>query len=257
MIGSLPLFHRIAGRPVVVVGEGEMADAKRRLVERAGGVAVDETSSDARLAFVALADEDAARAAAAALRERGLLVNVVDRPGLCDFTVPSLLDRSPVLIAIGTGGASAGLAKALRLRLERLLPAKLGTLADALQAARASLRERWPDAGDRRRAVDAALTEGGALDPFGEASAGDVSAWLSDAADTMTKSAEFTVTSADPDDLTLHQARWLGSADLVAYEPGVPNVILNRARADATRREIGVGAPAPSASGLVVTIRRG
>ena len=149
MIDSLPLFHRVTGQPVILLAEGEAGEAKRRLIERAGGVIVSEDDLHARLAFVALDDPDAA---AVRLRARGVLVNVADRPDLCDFTVPSLLDRAPVLVAIGTGGASAGLAKALRLRLEALLPQSLGALASALATSRAALRRRWPDAGDRRRA---------------------------------------------------------------------------------------------------------
>ncbi|RQW40866.1 bifunctional precorrin-2 dehydrogenase/sirohydrochlorin ferrochelatase, partial [Novosphingobium sp. LASN5T] len=148
---SLPLFHRIAGQPVVVLGQGEAAAAKRRLVQRAGGVVVDDLAegidTGARLAFIAHDDEAAARADAIRARGAGLLVNVSDRPELCDFTVPSLVDRDPVLIAVGTGGASAGLAKALRLRLERLLPQGLGGLALALHAAREAVRARWPSPG--------------------------------------------------------------------------------------------------------------
>ncbi|MFM9500772.1 bifunctional precorrin-2 dehydrogenase/sirohydrochlorin ferrochelatase, partial [Streptomyces galilaeus] len=83
-----------------------------------------------------------------------LLVNVVDRPALCDFTTPSLVDRAPVVIAVGTDGASAGLAKAVRLGIDRLLPQSVGALAMGLQAARGALRERWPGAADRRRALD-------------------------------------------------------------------------------------------------------
>ena len=169
MIASLPLFHRIAGQPVIVLGTGAAAQARRRLVERAGGHVVDDlqegVDKGARLAFVA--HDDAASASADSLRLRcaGLLVNAADRPDLCDFTVPSLLDRDPVLIAIGTGGASAGLAKALRLRFETLLPQSLGRLAAALHASRAALRTRWPAATDRRRALDGALGDGGPLDP--------------------------------------------------------------------------------------------
>ena len=163
MIESLPLFHRVAGQPVIVLGEGDGAQAKRRLVERAGGQVVDDLQAGidagARLAFIA--HDDAAMAEADCLRARcaGLLVNATDRPELCDFTVPSILDRSPVLLAIGTNGASAGLAKALRLRLETLLPQSLGVLARGLYAARSRLRSRFPDAGDRRRALDAALRD--------------------------------------------------------------------------------------------------
>ncbi len=254
MTDSLPLFHRITGQPVIVLGEGEAAQAKRRLVEKAGGIVVGE-EAEARLAFVGIEDEVEAVAAATRLRARGLLVNVVDRPALCDFTVPSLLDRSPVLIAIGTGGASAGLAKALRLRLEALFPPVLGQLAEALFAARSALRQRFPDGGDRRRALDAALGEGGALDPLRSGNETGVERWLQGASTNPDIIAEFTLTSADPDDLTLGQARLLGSADLVAYESGVPPAIIARARADAAQLELEPGAQCPAYRGLVVIIR--
>ena len=254
MIESLPLFHRIAGRPVIVLGEGEAAEAKARLVARAGGRVCGEDELAARLAFVALPEPEAA---AERLRARGVLVNVPDRPELCDFTVPSVLDRKPVLIAIGTGGASAGLAKALRLRLEALLPASLGTLAQALAAARGALAARWPIAGDRRRALDSAFGEGGALDPLNDGDAvARVRNWLNDAPQTVVEDAEFILTSDDFEDLTLRQTRLLGSADLIAYEPDVPSAILDRARADAARQAIGKGEAAPGADGLVITLRR-
>src|SRR3546814_9647451 len=114
-ITSLPLFHRVRGGRVVVIGEGEAAEAKRRLVARAGGIPCSEAEAHhAAIAFVALEDTRAAETAALRLKRRGMLVNVVDRPDLCDFTTPSILDRHPVLIAFGTDGASAGLAKHLR-----------------------------------------------------------------------------------------------------------------------------------------------
>lgn len=253
MIDALPLFHRIASKPVIVLGEGEAALAKRRLVERAGGVVVQDELAAARLAFVAL---DEPEAAAARLKARGILVNVPDRPDLCDFTLPSILDRSPVLLAIGTGGASAGLAKALRLRLETLLPPALGGLAAALGRARAAMRERWPDAGTRRRALDAALGEGGLLDPLGRGSGEAVEAWLAgDAVFASGGVAEIRLTSDDPDDLTLRAARLLGSADVIAHEAGVAPAILDRARADAVRLELGPGEAAPTSSGLVLVLR--
>lgn len=251
---SLPLYHRLAAAAVIVLGEGEAAEAKRRLIERAGGVVVGEDDPSARLAFVAL---DAPEAAAARLKARGLLVNVVDRPDLCDFTVPSLLERGPVLIAVGTGGVSAGLAKSLRLRLEALLPASLGALAEALGAARSKLRARYPDGGERRRALDVALGNGGALDPLAEHDANAVERWLAHSGTSDERIAEFTLASDDPDDLTLRQARWLGSADLVAYEAGTAPAVLARARADAARIELAAGQIPPVRAGLTVIIRRG
>lgn len=258
-IDSLPLFHRIAGRPVIVLGSGEAAEAKRRLVERAGGIAVSDeeaagnAADGARLAFVALDDPEPA---VQRLQARGVLVNVVDRPDLCDFTTPSILDRSPVLLAIGTGGASAGLAKALRLRLEALLPQSLGTLARALGAVRPGLRARWPDGGERRRVLDGALAVGGALDPLDEASAARVGSWLAGATEGDGAGvAEIRLRSADPEDLTLREARLLGSADVLAFEPGVPPAVLDRARADAVRTAIAPG-DVPVANGRLVVVLR-
>ncbi|WP_373489078.1 bifunctional precorrin-2 dehydrogenase/sirohydrochlorin ferrochelatase, partial [Blastomonas sp.] len=133
---QLPIFLNLSGRPIILLGDGEAAAAKRRLIERSGGVPVGEDHAGASIAIVAIDDEEEALLAVGRLKARGLLVNAVDRPQLCDFTTPAIIDRDPVLIAIGTGGASAGLAKALRQRLETLLPARLGALALALDAAR-------------------------------------------------------------------------------------------------------------------------
>lgn len=251
---SLPLLHRLNETPVILLGEGEAGEAKRRLLERAGAQIVGEDDPAARLAFVAL---DEPEEAAARLKARGLLLNVTDRPELCDFTVPSILERGPVLIAVGTGGASAGLAKALRLRLEALLPASLGALAEGLQAARSAMRQRFPQGADRRRALDVALAEGGPLDPLRAESAGRLKEWLEGASAGGAGLVEFNVASDDPDDLTLRQARWLGAADVVAFESGVSTEILSRARADAARVELARGAEVSADEGLTVVIRRG
>jgi uroporphyrin-III C-methyltransferase/precorrin-2 dehydrogenase/sirohydrochlorin ferrochelatase len=166
-----------------------------------------------------------------------------------------LLERGPVQIAFGTGGVSAGLAKALRLRLEALLPATLGDLAKALGTARSALRQRLPDAGDRRRALDAALAAGGALDPLDGHSASRVEAWLQGAQAVQSAPAEIILRSHDPDDLTLREARLLGSADCILYDADVPSAVLDRARADAVRQIIGADNVASQASGLVVLLR--
>ncbi len=262
---SLPLFVRFEGRPVILLGEGEPADAKRRLLARAGAEIVSD-HSEARLAIVAIEDEAEAVSAAQALRARGLLVNVVDRPALCDFTVPAIVDRAPVLVAIGTGGVSAGLAAALRQRLEGLLPAGLGALAQALFDARAGLRALFPEASERRRAIAAALDD--ELDPLRGGSADGVKSWLAGLAASQSPGegrspvtavkvgadqpaasslgpglrreagseyAHIALTSTDPDDLTIRQARVLAQADRVFHTAAVPPAIVDRARADAAR----------------------
>ena len=253
---SLPLFHRIAGQRVVVVGNGEMAEAKARLVERAGGIPCAETEAHhAKMGFVALDDPRAAEAAALRLKRLGLLVNVADRPELCDFTLPSILERGPVIIAVSTGGASAGLAKHLRLRLEKLLPQGLGALAVGLAAARERIRNRFPDGTERRRAIDEALGEGGTLDPFEQASSERIDEWLdTTAAPEGDRVLQFDIASDDPDDLTVRQARALGTADVVLHDEAISEAVLIRARADALR----VAMPADPAGhdGQVVVLRR-
>ena len=252
---SLPLFHRIAGERVVVVGSGGMAVAKARLVERAGGIVCAETEAHyAKLAFVALEDQRAAEAAALRLKRAGLLVNVADRPELCDFTLPSILDREPVLVAISTGGASAGLAKHLRLRLERLIPQPIGNLASGLSSIREKLHTRRPDADMRRSALDRALDEGGTLDVLQAESASRIDTWIeTGTTEGETSVFEFVLTSDDPDDLTLRQARLLGRADTVLHDPAIPEAILVRARADARRYPLPDEEPT---SGLTVVLRR-
>ena len=248
---SLPIFVRIRDRPVILLGDGAAAAAKRRLLERAGAKIVDETA-EAAIAIVALEDADAVAAAVARLRARAILVNAVDRPELCDFTIPAILDRDPVVVAIGSDGRSAGLVKALRQRFEAMLPTSLGMLAERLHAARGRLRVRYPDGADRRRAIDEALAPGGPLDPFAAPASGE--AWIEASAAPRDPQVEWiALSSTDPDELTLRAARLLGQADRILHDPAVPAAILDRARADA-ERIVGGAPPAPPAAGLTLII---
>ena len=249
-LAALPLFVKLAGRPVILLGDGEAAEAKRRLLERAGARIVGE-EAEAALAIVAL---DQPEETVARLRARGILVNTVDRPELCDFTLPAIVDRDPVLIAVGTGGASAGLAAALRQRIEAMLPVKLGKLAWGLNIARGRIRERWPDTAERRRAIGAALAEGGALDPLAEHDQEAVDLWIAGGGrDPANRLVYIALGSEDPDDLTLRQARALAAADRIFHRADVPQPILTRARADAVRIECDV-APADPGPGLSVDL---
>jgi len=253
-MNQLPLFVTIRGKPVILLGQGDAADAKRRLIERAGGICVSEENGGARLAFVAIEDRNVAADIASRLKANGLLVNVVDQPELCDFTTPAIVDRDPLLVAIGTGGASAGLAKMVRQAIERFLPARLGELALRLQSARDAVRSRWPDGAERRRQIDAALNPGGPLDPLGPDSADNVDEWL-DRGGAMPASGAITIDlhSSDPEDLTLRTARLLGQADHVYIDGPIGDELVNRARADAVRH---FGMPdGDLPTGLVIHLR--
>jgi uroporphyrin-III C-methyltransferase / precorrin-2 dehydrogenase / sirohydrochlorin ferrochelatase len=262
MMDQLPIFTNLRGRNVVLLGSGDAADAKRRLIERAGGVCVTDCPNAvckcARIAFVALEDETTARAQAERLRGKGMLVNVVDRPDMCDFTTPAIIERTPVLIAVGTGGASAGMAKAIRQRIEAMLPQSLGRLALSVASAKDMIRARWPDAAQRRRALDAAFQSGGALDPCRDAADNAVENWIAGAGGAREDAViDITLTSNDPDDLTLRTARLLGEADTVYYDPEITPAILIRARADAVRCTGPLPATVPNGLTLYLRLREG
>jgi precorrin-2 dehydrogenase/sirohydrochlorin ferrochelatase len=178
---TFPAFFPLAGRRVVVVGAGEQAEAKARLFDGSpaeivrldDGRALDpETYRGAALAFIACDDEAFARMAAAAAREAGAPVNVVDRPELCDFFTPALVDRGEVVAAVGTGGASPVLAQVLKEAIEVSVPEGAGRVAALLRQFRAQVRAAFPDMGERRRFVLSVL-EGPAAEA---AMAGDMEA---------------------------------------------------------------------------------
>jgi len=248
---QLPVFLNLRGMSVLLVGEGEAAEAKRRLIENAGGLITDDPDT-ARIAFIAA---EASPADVAVLHAQGLLVNVVDRPDLCDFTVPAIVDRSPVIVAIGTGGASATLAKALRERLEALLPASLGDLARSIRAARERVTDARPTASGRRRFWDRLLAPGAALDPLHEVSdtAAGIEAALALNDTDAAERHEIVLVSDDPDGLTLRQLRLLSRADTIVQGEDIPAAVLDRARRDAVRVRDDSGAPRP---GLTIILRR-
>jgi uroporphyrin-III C-methyltransferase/precorrin-2 dehydrogenase/sirohydrochlorin ferrochelatase len=251
----LPIFVTLAGRRVILVGDGEAAEAKARLVRAAGGKIVGEDAADAALAFVALDDDADALAAAARLRARGLLVNVVDKPALSDFLMGAIIDRAPVTLAISTAGASASLARALRTRLEALLPASLGPLARAILAARDAVSARHPTPNDRRRLWERALAEGGPLDPLAALADPDaaVTAVVAGSSAAAPELLVITITSLDPGELTLNQLNALARCDALVTEGEVPPAIIDRARRDAARL---AAVPDPLPPGLTVVLRR-
>ena len=135
---AFPAFFPLAGRTVVIAGEGEGAEAKERLFEGSPANIRRLKGEDARkpisyqgaiLAFVASRDDAFAIAAAKAARAANVPVNVVDRPDLCDFMTPAVIDRGEVVAAVGTAGASPMLAALLRHDIETRVPEGAGRVA--------------------------------------------------------------------------------------------------------------------------------
>ena len=163
---AYPLLLNLAGRRALVVGGGKVALRKAQALADAGArvrvVACEflpEFAHDARLecvqetyaarhmagAFLAVAatDDEAVNARVAAdARAAGVLVNVVDRPALCDFIVPSVVERGRLMIAICTGGAAPSLARRIREHLEKEFGPPYAALLDAL----AEVRDRYKSA---------------------------------------------------------------------------------------------------------------
>lgn len=159
---SFPAYFPLAGRRVVIAGSGAHAEGKARLFEGSpaevvmvdDGRAFDpETYRGAALAFVATEERAFADMAAQAAREAGVPVNVVDRPQLCDFFTPALVDRGEVVAAVGTGGASPVLAQVLKQELETRIPEGAGRVAALLREFRKPVQAAFPDLVARRHFV--------------------------------------------------------------------------------------------------------
>ena len=157
---AFPAFFPLSGKTIVVAGSGEAAEAKLRLFAGSpaalkrleGEDAFDPTEyAGAALAFVASADEAFAEAAVNAARAASVPVNAVDRPTLCDFTTPALIDRGEVVAAIGTGGASPMLATMLRHDLEARVPEGAGQVAALFARLQDEVRAALPEAHQQSR----------------------------------------------------------------------------------------------------------
>ena len=242
-----PAFYPLAGRRVGLAGEGEGLAARLRLLsgspaelvvlDAASAVAAESWAGMA-LGFVALPDPDLASRIAAAVRAAGVPVNVMDRPALCDFTVPALIDRGALVAAFGTGGASPLVAARLRAELEPRVPEGLGRLARFLDDHKAELRRRWPDPG-ARRVVLSGLLEGpvaaAVLEGRPEAELRDL---LSLALEGAARPAGrlFALPPSTPADLlSLRALQVLSSTDVLVVEPGGCGDVAALARREARR----------------------
>lgn len=245
------MFFDLAGRPVVVVGAGPAADRRVALVRTAGAeVRRVERLAEGDLrgvvaAFVATGDLARDTEARDVARAAGVPVNVVDRPALCDFILPAIVDRGDVVVAISTGGSSPTLAASLRARVEAVLPERIGDLARLAASLRAQVNGLIVDPGQRRR-LWRRLAEGpvARLVLDGDAAAARRAALVElDAArgDTVAPGIVHIVGAGpgDPDLLTLRAIQSLREADVILHDELVPPAVLARARRDAELVAVG------------------
>ena len=151
-MNQLPIFLNVRGRKVVVLGEGRAAEGRAALARSAGAeIARGPDFAGAVAAFIATGGEAGDIAAANAARAAGIPVNVMDRPALCDFIMPAIVERGAVTVAVSTGGASPTLAQIVRDRIEAVLPDRLAAVAEMAQRFRHQVALAVPDF-ERRRA---------------------------------------------------------------------------------------------------------
>jgi precorrin-2 dehydrogenase/sirohydrochlorin ferrochelatase len=243
---AFPAFFPLAGKTIVIVGAGEAAEAKVRLfagspatILRLDGEAAlsAKVYEGAALAFIATEDDAFAEAAAGAARAAHVPVNVVDRPALCDFTTPAVIDRGEVVAAIGTGGASPMLATLLRHDIEVRVPEGAGRVAALFAGLQDEVRKALPEPHRRRAFLRAALT-GPAAEAAMRGDQAEAIRLLRDALahDAPGVGAVLYIDARGPvDQLTLRAARALSAADVLVCDDGADAEVLALARRDAER----------------------
>jgi uroporphyrin-III C-methyltransferase / precorrin-2 dehydrogenase / sirohydrochlorin ferrochelatase len=274
-VDYLPVFLNLRDRQVLLVGAGSVAARKARLLHAAGarlrivaparGPELEEFCQRSGAEFIAAAftpqhlqgcvfavaatdEAEANLQVCAAGRAANVWVNAVDDPAASTCLMPSIVDRSPVIVAIGTGGAAPTLARRVRTQIEELLPARLGALARAAGDRRAQVRAALPELTARQRFweefIDSPLAQqllGGSADEAQVAA--EFSAQLQRAI-TPGAGAHGAVWligagPGDPDLLTLRAQQLLQQCDVVLYDRLVPEAVLARVRRDAERIFVG------------------
>lgn len=259
-----PIFVDLDNRPVTVVGGTEEALRKVRLLLKTGAViniiapAIhEELAAEPRVNWIARAYqpgllEGAALvySADASLNERvaedskalGIPVNAVDNPDISTFIVPSIVDRDPVVVAIGTEGTAPILGQGLRARIDAMLPQALGDLAKAASSLRERVAEAIPP-GNRRRGFWYRFFFGDVREAFiaGESCsylAGVENLFAEESHAPQGRVAFVSLGSDDPELLTIKAQRKLQEADVIVHDRAVPKAILELARRDAVRMPV-------------------
>ncbi|NEV62467.1 siroheme synthase CysG [Thiorhodococcus minor] len=267
----LPIFLDMQGRPCLVVGGGataarkvgslvrtgaavrvispEICDALDRRVKRGElnhlARAFEPNDVAGNTLIIAATDDRAVNREIARLaNEQQIPVNVVDDPDACTFILPSIVDRAPVTVAVSTGRSSPVLARLLRTKLESLIPAGYGRLAELSGKYRERVKQRFTDQRDRRRFWDRVL-EGAVAERIFAGQLEEAEAVIEQelAPDALERDmGEVYLVGAgpgDPDLLTFRALRLIQQADVVVYDRLVADAILQMARRDAKRIYVG------------------
>ncbi len=293
----LPIFFDVRNKPVIVTGGGLVAARKAEMALRAGAIVTvfaDELSGEFReirhherfrhrqgaptladlegAALVFGGEEDFARDKALydLARQARVPCNVADTQELCDFIMPAIFDRSPIVAAISSSGASPILARAIKTALETIVPPNYGALAIWARGFRDEVAARLTDVAARRRFWED-IMQGVAAERFlagDEAGAAKELRSRLDAAAGSTKAAalrgEVYLVGAgpgDPDLLTFRAMRLMQKAEVVLYDRLIGPQILNLVRRDAERIFVGKepqnhAVPQPEISHMLVNLAK-
>ena len=265
------MFFRTTGRRVVVAGGGEQAAQKARLLMKtdaeivllsdmlddelqgivAEGLArqtpgriTPDSFRGAALVFVATGSPGADAALHALAKEAGATVNVVDRPELCDVTTPSIVDRDPLVVAIGTEGNAPVLGRTVKTRIEEMLDPRLGSYAALAGRLRGAVAQRVPR--NRRRPFWRWVFTGAAWQAHRRGADREAALLLKDAiaagGDVPDLGGQIAFVGAGPgprDLLTLRAVERLQEADKIYLDRSVHSEVLELARRDAERVSLG------------------
>lgn len=271
----LPMFAKLEGRPVLLVGGGEVALRKARLLLAAGArltlvsPAIDAAFSEYHGRFIHLAarfspdhlvghilvvaatdDLEVNALVYQSANQRGLFVNVVDDPVRSSFIFPSIIDRSPVMVAVSSGGKAPVLVRLLRERLESLLPRHLGGLAELSGRVRGKAKQVLVSLSDRRRFWERAFASNTLGSLVEKQDWQGAEQWLNEGLDkAQSEVGEVVLVGAGPGDpglLTLKALQQIQQAEVVLYDQLVSPEILDLVRRDATLVSVGKKAGAHS-----------
>ncbi|HFE37945.1 MAG TPA: uroporphyrinogen-III C-methyltransferase [Gammaproteobacteria bacterium] len=268
----LPICMNVRGQQCLVVGGGEVALRKIQLLLNAGAdvqviapvvcetvarlieqgkihwisrIFEEKDIEEKCLIISATNQREVNRRVSVLAKKQNIPVNVVDAPDLCRFIVPSIIDRSPIIVAVSSGGSSPVLARLLRARLETLIPASYGRLAKLLEGFRQQVKSRFSSSLERRRFWESIL-QGPVSELMFAGQETQAKSYLEQAlakGEALTDGqGEVYLVGAgpgDPDLLTFRALRLLQQADVIVYDRLVSEPILALARKDAERIYVG------------------